>query len=271
MKISVIVTTYNSPAYLRLCLQSLLAQSRPGRYEILVADDGSGPETEELVRVFFSDGRPSIHHVWQEDLGFRPGAIRNRAAAKANGEYLVFLDGDCVTRKHFLRNYRKLVRESEMIAGERVNLSEPFSGSVIDEQLPIHRWSRFQWIKERISGNIDRVDRILISMPDGPHRLLQRDNWTAAASCNFGVKKTDFLGVNGYDELFEGWGYEDWDLAQRLSTSGLRLRDGRFSLAVFHLWHRERSRQNAAKNRARLEERKESGLIRAERGVDQYL
>ena len=98
MKISVIVATYNWPSALRLSLQSLMRQTAHN-FEIVVADDGSRNETRELIESLAKTSHVPIIHSWQEDIGFRLARSRNQAVLKSHGDYLIFVDGDCIVPK----------------------------------------------------------------------------------------------------------------------------------------------------------------------------
>ena len=107
MRHSLIITTYDRPDALDLVLASALAQSTlPG--EVLVADDGSGASTADVIERFaprFGQRDVAVHHVWHADEGFRAAAIRNRALAKASGTYILLIDGDCVLHPHLVRSH----------------------------------------------------------------------------------------------------------------------------------------------------------------------
>src|SRR5262245_57194702 len=79
--ISVIVSTYNRPDALNAALRALGRQTEKN-FEIVVADDGSGPQTRELVRTWAPKLDVPLKHAWQEDRGFRLAEIRNRAIAE---------------------------------------------------------------------------------------------------------------------------------------------------------------------------------------------
>ena len=120
MLISVIVSTYNWPEALDLCLSSLLAQE-DRNFEIVIADDGSNEDTRHLIDAYIiSAGEIKIYHTYQEDQGFRLSAIRNKATLACNGGYLIFLDGDCVVLPSFVKNHRKLMQHKYFVAGNRV-------------------------------------------------------------------------------------------------------------------------------------------------------
>ena len=127
MKISVIVSTYNHPSYLTLVLDSLKNQVNAGEYEIVIADDGSGPETKKVVEDFQKIFPVPLIHAWQKDLGFRLAASRNNACKLSSGDYLIFLDGDCIPKKDFVEKHRKLAEKGFFVTGTRVLLSQTFS------------------------------------------------------------------------------------------------------------------------------------------------
>jgi glycosyltransferase involved in cell wall biosynthesis len=269
VQISVVVTTYNRPDALRMVLEGLADQSDRG-FEVLVADDGSRDDTRALVEATARRPAMPLRHVWQEDRGFRAGAARNRATSAAGGEYLIYLDGDCVPRPHFIARHRALAERGWMVAGNRILLSEALTRSALAEALPLHRWSDAQWRAARHRGDINRL-LPLLHLPLGPLRKLAARRWQRVRTCNLGVWREDLRAVNGFDEVFEGWGYEDSDLAVRLINRGVGRKEGAFATGVLHLWHRENDRRAQGDNWKRLQERISSRATQAERGLDQYL
>ena len=101
--ISVIVSSYDHPTALGLVLEGLRRQDLAG-FELLIADDGSDHDTFELIDRFRAAGL-AIQVETQPDEGFRKAMAVNRAIRKASGEQLIFLDGDCVPFKDFIRRH----------------------------------------------------------------------------------------------------------------------------------------------------------------------
>ena len=268
MLVSVIVTTYNRPDALRAVLGGLLAQE-DRNFEILVADDGSRADTRELVERIAAECSVPLHHVWQEDKGFRAGAARNRAAALARGEYLIFLDGDCVPRPDWIAQHRALAERGWMVAGNRILLSEPFTRLVLASGTAIHGFTRAQWEAAAARGDINRTVP-LKTYRLGPLRKLAARRWQRVRTCNLGVWMSDFRAVNGFDETFEGWGFEDSDLAVRLINRGTHRKEGAFATGVLHLWHRENDRRSEGANWERLQQRIAGRAVRATLGLDRY-
>lgn len=265
MLVSVIVTTYNRPDALRAVLCGLLAQTDQN-FEVLVADDGSRDDTRALVHTLASGAHIKIHHVWQEDLGFRAGAARNRAAERARGEYFIFLDGDCVPRPDWIARHRALAEQGWMVAGNRVLLSQAFTAQVLAQALPIHEWSPAQWRQAARQGDINRIAP-LRHLPLGPLRKLAARRWQRVRTCNLAMWRSDFVAVNGFDESFAGWGFEDSDLAVRLLNLGVRRKDGAWATGVLHLWHRENDRAQEGVNWERLQQRLKTRTTRIEAGL----
>ncbi len=86
MLISVVVATYNRPDALAAVLRSL-GNQEDRQFEVVVADDGSKDDTEDVVKRAQATLPVPLTHVWQEDTGFRLAAVRNRATAQARGDY----------------------------------------------------------------------------------------------------------------------------------------------------------------------------------------
>lgn len=268
--ISVIVTTYNWPSALRLCLESLFAQ-QDNNFEIIIADDGSSPDNLKLTQACCADSPVSISYIHHDDQGFRAGTIRNKAVAQSKGEYLLFIDGDCILRPDFIARHRQLAERGCFVPGNRVLLSRAFTRKVIDQQILLNTKPFYYFILLWLQRKINRVFGIL-HLPLGFLRHSQPKKWQKAMTCNLGVWKVDFIRVNGFDELFEGWGFEDSDLVIRLIHAGIVRKEGRFAVPVLHLWHPHNDKSKQNMNYQRLLERLQTqDFIRAEKGISQYL
>lgn len=268
--ISVIITTYNWPEALAACLHSLEDQEDKN-FEVLVADDGSDENTGHMLTDFIAASRLNIRHIFHEDRGFRAGTIRNKAAAASRGDYLLFLDGDCLVFPSFIARHRQLAETAYFVPGNRLLLSETYTHQVLQQPIALHKQSLSFFLARWIKRDINRLLPLLY-LPFDIWRYGQPQNWQKAMTCNLAVWKQDFLAVNGFDELFEGWGYEDSDLVIRLIHHGIKRKEGRFAVPVMHLWHKQNDRSRHDENYKRLMDRLDNQqCIRAERGVDQYL
>lgn len=270
MKIAVIVTTYNRPDALAAVLEAYLAQ-RDRNFEIVVADDGSGPETAATTAAHRGRTEIAIVHVRQEDQGFRAGAVRNRALAQTRADYVIFTDGDCLPLPDFIAAHRRLAGRGWFAAGNRILIGEDLSRRILAEHLPVHAWPMGRWFHAFLKGEVNRLLPLFhLPVPGGLRKLPAR-RWQGVMTCNLAAWREDLLTVNGFDEEYEGWGLEDSDLTIRLLHAGLRRKSARFAAPVVHLWHPENDRGTLTENRRRLEALLRSRETRAKQGMNRYL
>ena len=260
--ISVIVTTYNREDALDAVLRSLARQT-DRNFEVVVADDGSKAPTAALVEAWKVELGHRLEHVWHEDRGFRAAEIRNRAILASRGDYVVFLDGDCIARPDFVATHRRLAERGWFVTGNRILLSHELTTKVLRDKLVPETWSFSDWLAQRLRGGINRLSA-LVYLPLGPLRRLRRRAWRGARSCNLAVWRSDLDRVDGFDAAYRGWGKEDSDIIVRLLHAGVRRKDGVFATGVLHLWHAEADRSALPEN-----ERKLSGIVAADEIVAQ--
>jgi glycosyltransferase involved in cell wall biosynthesis len=263
--ISVIVTTYNREDALAAVLRSLAGQ-KDRNFEVVVADDGSSATTAALVEQWKPRLGISLSHVWHKHHGFRAAEIRNRAIGQSSGEYVVFLDGDCLARPDFVAVHRKLAEHGWFVTGNRALLTPELTSTVLNGGLAPERWGLSHWLEQRCSGGLNRLAPVL-RLPLGSLRKLRPQAWQGARSCNLAVWRADLDRVDGFDASFSGWGKEDSDLLVRLLHAGVRRKDGAFATGVIHLWHPDADRSQLSVNQKKLEAMIESSRVRAERGM----
>jgi glycosyltransferase involved in cell wall biosynthesis len=249
--ISVILTTYNRTDALDAVLRGLAAQT-DRQFEVIVADDGSGPATATLVEAWKPRLGVTLKHVWQEDRGFRAAEVRNRAIRASVGTYCLCLDGDCLARPDFVAAHRRLAERGYFVTGNRVLLSPALTAQILAGGLVPERWGLERLLTQRWRGGVNRIAP-LIRIPLGPLRKLGGRRWQGAQSCNVAFFRADLERVDGFDAAFTGWGREDSDLFARLIGSGVRRKDGRFATGVLHLWHPESERTRLSENQAKLD------------------
>jgi len=266
--VSLIVSTYNWPDALDVVLGAL-ARQKATNFEVVVADDGSSRETGKMIEKWQADFPVPLCHVWQEDRGFRAAAARNRAVAESRGEYLIFLDGDCVVLPDFVSTHARLAEPGWFVAGNRILLDESLTTGVLSGKDGLADWSWASFLQARLSGKINRL-LPLLRLPDGGFRKMRRRRWQGAMTCNLAVWRDDFYRVNGFDEAFVGWGHEDAEFVVRLINSGIYRKEGRFATPILHLWHASQDRGAEADNLRRLHERLAEKATRVGAGVDRY-
>ena len=231
--LSIIVTTYNNSRALALVLAALERQT-VREFEVLVADDGSRPDTAALVAQHASRSRIPIHHLWHPDVGFRKCTITNKAILAASGEYLIFFDGDCLPPSHCLENHLRAARPGSYLAGGKLPLSQALGDRLSIQQIESGMLDRpgLWWL------GVGKRRRLLLSYI--PHlrdvmdrRVPRQPSWRGENSSGFAI---DLRRIGGFDERFT-YGYEDADLGHRLQAAGVQGRSVRYTAPVFHLEH----------------------------------
>ena len=250
--IAVIVSTYNRPDALDAVLRGLSKQSDRA-FEVIVADDGSGPETADVVAGWQARIGQPLRHVWHPDEGFRLAEIRNRAIGATEAAYIIFLDGDCVPRRGFIADHRRLSEPGWFVTGSRILLSKELTEEVLAKDRRFEESSIAAWLGERLRGRVGRI-LPLFGLPGQSWRKRAPQRIKEVRGCNMAFWRSDLVRVGGFDAAFKGWGSEDWDLAIRLIRTGVQRKSGRCAAAVFHLWHQAADRSGEEDNLRRLRE-----------------
>jgi glycosyltransferase involved in cell wall biosynthesis len=261
MQISLIITTYNWKEALQLSLQSVLAQTLLPM-EIIVADDGSQPDTADEVRRFGEVSSIPVIHSWQEDKGFRLARSRNKALAKARGDYIVLIDGDIVLESHFIADHRTCALPGFYVQGTRALLGHELSAATLKKGQV-----RLPFFAKGVGNKKNCLRSVLLS------RLFSFKNKSLSGirTCNCAFWKQDALRVNGFNEDFVGWGREDSEFLARLMNYGIKRQNVKFRALGYHLYHPVNLRNSLAVNDALLKKTIDEQLKWCKRGIDQYL
>jgi len=264
MTITFIVLTYNRTDTLLAVLRSLAKQCNKN-HQIVIADDGSNLDHVQRLFDQCAEFKCPVLHVWHPDVGFTIARARNLAASHATGEYLVFLDGDCIPNRNFVARHERLAEAGYFVNGSRVLLSQQLTAQVLADEIDLSCQPASFWLRARLSGNSNKLLH-LVGWPFDLFRAKKNFQWKGIRGCNLGVWKQDFSSINGFDESFEGWGHEDADFVLRLSHLGIRRKNGFLATEVFHLWHPESKRNNVSENKNRVVARMKTNLILADKG-----
>lgn len=233
-RVSLVVAVYDQPRFLELVLTSLAGQTFAD-FEVIVADDGSGPAVREVIEAFRERLAQPLRHVWHPDEGFRKTVIVNRAVASAEGSILVFTDGDCILHRRFLERHHRRSRRGLLLSGRRVMLAEDLSRALTPEDVAARRLERPAfWWRRSLAGS--RRRGLYMPWLYGLNRSIR--GGYAVLGSNFSLHRDDFLAVNGYDERILGRGLEDSNLDARLRKAGARAASISTEAIQYHLFHR---------------------------------
>jgi glycosyltransferase involved in cell wall biosynthesis len=262
---SLIISTYNWPDALNLCLKSVLQQTvLPA--EIIIADDGSSETTRLLIEDFIHQSPVPVQHVWHPDEGFQLAKIRNRAIAKAMQPYLIQIDGDLILNPHFISDHLHIREQGYFVTGSRVLLSDVTSKALLQHG-SIQVQKHHQGSKNFFNRFRNRMLRQFLST----RYKIGGINKYYVKGCNMAFWKRDLLKVNGYNESFTGWGREDSELAIRLINAGIKKKFLKMGATTYHLFHKEVSRESEETNIQRMNEAIMQEIKWANEGLSQYV
>jgi len=235
MRLSVILSTYNSPTLLRKVLCGYSVQThRP--FEVVIADDGSTAETRDLIARSRGDLDLDLRHVWHEDDGFRKCTILNKAIQATDADYLVFSDGDCIPRRDFLAVHHEMKEPGHFLSGgyfklprnvsEALTEDDVIAGRATDPEHLRERGLRWSWRYLRLRA-APRLGRLFDSVTS------TKATWNGHNASGW---REDIVRVNGFDERMK-YGGEDRELGERLMNLGVHSKQIRHRAICIHLWH----------------------------------
>ncbi len=258
LNISLIISTHQWEAALEGILKALSCQSYRN-FEVIVAQDANKEETKMLLQQWNASESLHVRHIFQENKGFRRSRILNQAILQAKGDYIVFLDGDCVPHSQFIEDHKALAERGYFVQGRRCFIAEEaveafLKGSSLLKLL----------LKGKIQGPFKAI-----RWPCA--KIVKNQSLEGMLGCNLGVWKADLMAVNGFNEAFIGWGREDSELGARLYHLGKirKLVHGR--AIVHHLNHPFESRNSLDQNERILQHTLNHHLVTCKQGLSSHL
>jgi glycosyltransferase involved in cell wall biosynthesis len=187
MRLTVIIPAYNSRAFLHQALQALAVSCRPPD-EVIVVDDGSTDGTGTLAQSL------GAHVIRLPDGPRGPARARNRGAAEASGDLLVFLDADVAAHPDTLTRMEARFREQP-------DLAALFGSYDADPPSP---------------GYVSRFRNLLHHFT---HQTSAREACTFWSGCG-AIRRETFVALGGFDESYRSPAVEDIELGMRLRQTG---------------------------------------------------
>lgn len=230
-KTSIIVAVYKRVDFLELVFKSIEQQTF-NDFELIIAEDDCSSEVKAFIDSKRMQCSLEIKHITQADKGFRKNRLLNKALDAAEGEYLVFIDGDCILHKDFLKEHMQHSNPNVCLFGRRVMLDLETSDKLIKRK-DFNLLSFFNLLFSKAKHL-----ECAIHLP-----FLISKRKSGIRGCNFSVLKEKMIQINGFDEDFERPLYgEDTDIARRLSLFGVKLKCSKFQTLQYHLHHETKGR-----------------------------
>lgn len=249
MRVSVVISTYNSPEWLEKVLWGYECQTHKD-FEIVIADDGSGDETRTIIEGFKSRSALDMIHVWHEDRGFQKSEILNKAIQAATTEYLIFSDGDCIPRRDFVAVHVRNAAPGYFLSGGYFMLPTETSHAITRECIQSGEAFNVSWLKE--NGLEGTYKTLKLTSKGNFQKFLNfvtptKATWNGHNSSGW---KKDIVGVNGFNEQMQ-YGGQDRELGERLMNKGIKGKQIRYSAVCIHLEHKRgyKTVESIAKNK----------------------
>lgn len=258
---SLVTPTYNWPEALELLLTSALNQSVLPN-EIIIADDGSKPETTALINTFKQQSPVPIVHIWHDDNGNQKPKIMNKAIAASKYDYIVEIDGDIIMHRDFIKDHLSSAEKGLYLFGSRVNIQK--------EYLPELFKSKKTHFNLFSKGIKKRTRTLRIPFLASLYKPVSERS-SKLRGCNMSFWKTDFIKVNGFNEGLVGWGIDDSEMIQRLHNIGIKGKRLRYKGIAYHIYHNEQSKDHIHLNEVIEAETTKNKVTYIEKGVNQYL
>lgn len=270
-KVSVIISTYNSPEWLEKVFWGFFAQTEVN-FEVVIADDGSREDTRDLINRMRLIAPFEIVHVWQADDGFQKCKILNKAIASASGDYLIFTDGDCIPRNDFVAQHIQNAEQGRYLSGAYLKIPMKISQAINLEDVESQRVFSPEWLMG--IGFNSRLKLLKLTRNRKLGELLNRlipvkPTWNGNNSSCF---KESAIAVNGFNELMQ-YGGEDCEFGYRLVNFGLKPKRIRYSTIAMHLDHSRGyvTQDMLHKNSEIIKITREKNLRWTKVGVNQYI
>jgi len=239
--VSLIISFYNKIDLLKLIFAALEIQTNK-EFEVIIADDGSKPEVLAEIELIKSNYFFPIKHVWHEDNGWQKNKILNKAIVASNGDYLIFIDGDCIPHRRFIQEHVENRADNQVISGRRILLTEGISKNLNLKKIQygyLNFLVGFPLLFQTLFGGKKTYMEDMIRIRNRFLRgLILKDRRRYLLGCNYSIWKNDILKVNGFDERFlhPGTG-EDSDLEERLARIGIFCISKKHLVTIFHFYH----------------------------------
>lgn len=274
MKVSLIIAFYKDVEALSLIFAALRYQTYTN-FEVVIAEDDEAPETTAFLEKNNDLDTIHIHHP---DIDITKNVAQNKAICASNGDYLIFIDGDCVPYSAFIANHVVLAEKGKVLSGRRVNLGSKISGKLRKKELSLLKLEKFYLAYYPILA-LDATSHIEQGIYLNPNgwmyaALKKRKSNLNILGCNFSCFKKDMVEINGFDESYGHTAVaDDTDLQWRFEAYGMKMKSCKFAANIYHLYHYRAPECYESQLTPELElmyERKTIGNYKAHKGLDSH-
>lgn len=251
---SLIVSTTDNSDALNLVLASIRKQSLAPR-DVVVVDEGLDEQGGVVVEHWSKKLQCPVNRLAVAQHGPSRSPLLNRAVSDITGNYVIFIDGDCLLHRHFIADHLRLATHQTFVQGRRAGVRARYV-----RRISPGRFHPILWFLRRRAYGLSRGLR-------RPWPNIRLNDLRRIHGCNFAVWQHDLVRANGFNESFDETGDEFLELAARLANGGLTLRTVTGQAVVYHLDHRHVARYRSLNSTRVLEHTRHEGITRCPKGM----
>ncbi|EIH8310279.1 glycosyltransferase [Escherichia coli] len=226
--LSIVIPTYNRAKILAITLACLCNQKTIYDYEVIVADDGSKENIEEIVREF--ESLLNIKYVRQKDYGYQLCAVRNLGLRAAKYNYVAILDCDMAPNPLWVQSYMELLAVDDNVAliGPRkyIDTSKHTYLDFLSQKSLINEIPEII-TNNQVAGKVEQnksVDWRIEHFKNTDNLRLCNTPFRFFSGGNVAFAKKWLFRAGWFDEEFTHWGGEDNEFGYRLYREGCYFR-----------------------------------------------
>ena len=213
--ISIVIPTYNRPDMLVNCIDRFIYENQGlsnKDYELIITDDSSNSETKDLI----ANKYPFFKYYSGPKRG--PAANRNNGAAQAVGDWIMFIDDDCIPDDNIVKNYIQAIKENPGVTVFEGCIKADREKQSFLEESPVNLHGGYLW------------------------------------SCNFLIERPLFINtLQGFDEKFPFAAMEDVDVHVRVKKASQKIYFVKNAI-VIHPWRLQSDLVTMTQKRLKSEE-----------------
>ena len=276
MKASLIIAVYKDVRALELILESLVTQTHKD-FEVIVAEDGESEEMLSFVTQAQKKYPFVIKHTRQEDCGVRKARSQNNAIIASEGEYLIFIDGDCLLYSGFIDGHMTLAQKGRVLSGRRIDLNADLSAKIRGAILAPQEIEK-KLLTKYLYLAFDKSVKFEQGIYFNPRGFIYKTFFankkrsTAILGCNFSCWREDIVALNGFDEGYgESAVSDDMDWDWRFKGYGLKTVSCKNIANMMHLYHTAYDRGDASKHLTRMEKNRKNKEFICKKGLTSHM
>jgi glycosyltransferase involved in cell wall biosynthesis len=271
MTISLIIAVYKDISALKLIIESLKKQTHRN-FEVIIAEDG---ENQKMKHYIQSIKNLKIKHTSQKDDGIQKARSQNNGILASSGEYLIFIDGDCLLYSTFIEAHYKLAKKACALSGRRLNLNKTLTKKIKDGIINSSDIEK-NILTKYLPLALDKTTRFeqgIYFKPNGlmHYFLKKRKRNIAILGCNFSCWKDDIVTLNGFDENYTPTSIsDDMDWDWRFKAYGITVKSCKNMANIIHLHHPINNRSDPTEQLKDLEDNKNKNLYICKYGLNTH-